>query len=83
VRQKHTRGSIICHGRMHEQTNHESEFIQYPSMPTLNPGRLHQALTSHQLAMALKGAKELDLFKHVGAGANTPAAIAPRPARLG
>jgi hypothetical protein len=52
-------------------------------MPTLNPGRLHQALTSHQLAMALKGAKELDLFKHVGAGANTPAAIAPRAARLG
>ncbi len=43
----------------------------------LNPGRIHQALTSYQLAMALKGAIELDLFTHIAAGATTAAAIAP------
>src|SRR3954465_12166782 len=42
-----------------------------------NPGRIHQALTSYQLAMALKGAIELELFTHIAAGATTPAAIAP------
>lgn len=43
----------------------------------LNPGRIHQALTSYQLAMALKGAIELDLFTHIAAGATTAAALAP------
>src|SRR6185312_3677408 len=43
----------------------------------VNPGRIHQALTSYQLAMAMKGAIELDLFTHIAAGAATPAAIAP------
>jgi len=43
----------------------------------LNPGRIHQALTSYQLAMALKGAIELELFTHIAAGATTAAAIAP------
>ena len=42
----------------------------------LNPGRIHQALTSYQLAMAMKGAIELDLFTHIAAGATTAAAIA-------
>src|SRR3954468_5331806 len=42
-----------------------------------NPGRIHQALTSYQLAMALKGAIELELFTHIAAGSTTPAAIAP------
>jgi hypothetical protein len=43
----------------------------------LAPGRIHQALTSYQLAMAMKGAIELDLFTHIAAGATTPAALAP------
>lgn len=43
----------------------------------VNPGRIHQALTSYQLAMAVKGAIELDLFTHIAAGATSPAAIAP------
>jgi SAM-dependent methyltransferase len=43
----------------------------------LNPGRIHQALTSYQLAQAVKGAIELELFTHIAAGATTPAAIAP------
>jgi hypothetical protein len=43
----------------------------------VNPGRIHQALTSYQLAMALKGAIDLDLFTHIAAGAVTPAALAP------
>ncbi|MCU1335397.1 MAG: Methyltransferase type 12 [Bryobacterales bacterium] len=43
----------------------------------LNPGRIHQALTSYQLAMALKGAIELELFTYIAAGATTAAAIAP------
>ena len=43
----------------------------------VNPGRIHQALTSYQLAMALKGAIELELFTHIAAGATTAAAIAP------
>src|SRR5512132_3644738 len=43
----------------------------------VNPGRIHQALTSYQLAMALKGAIELEIFTHIAAGATTPAAIAP------
>jgi 2-polyprenyl-3-methyl-5-hydroxy-6-metoxy-1,4-benzoquinol methylase len=42
----------------------------------LTPGRIHQALTSYQLAMAMKGAIELDLFTHIAGGADTPAAIA-------
>lgn len=41
-----------------------------------NPGRIHQALTSYQLAMAMKGAIELDLFTHIAAGATTVLAIA-------
>src|SRR5262249_29178719 len=43
----------------------------------VNPGRLHQALTSYQLAMALKGAIELEIFTHIAAGAGTPSKIAP------
>ena len=42
----------------------------------VNPGRIHQALTSYQLAMALKGAIELDLFTHVASGLTTAADIA-------
>jgi ubiquinone/menaquinone biosynthesis C-methylase UbiE len=48
-----------------------------PAAPALSPGRIHQALTSYQLAMAMKGAIELDLFTHIAAGAATPEAIAP------
>jgi SAM-dependent methyltransferase len=47
-----------------------------PVAVPLNPGRIHQALTSYQLAMAMKGAIELDLFTHIDAGATTPEAIA-------
>lgn len=47
-----------------------------PTVP-LNPGRIHQALTSYQLAMAMKGAIELDLFTHIAAGATRSAEIAP------
>jgi hypothetical protein len=48
-----------------------------PNPIPINPGRIHQALTSYQLAMALKGAIELEIFTHIAAGATTPAAIAP------
>jgi 2-polyprenyl-3-methyl-5-hydroxy-6-metoxy-1,4-benzoquinol methylase len=44
----------------------------------LNPGRIHQALTSYQLAMAVKGAIELDVFTHIASGATRVAAIAAR-----
>jgi SAM-dependent methyltransferase len=43
-----------------------------------NPGRIHQALTSYQLAQAVKGAIELDLFTHIVAGATTAPVIAER-----
>lgn len=46
-------------------------------LQTINPGRIHQALTSYQLAQALKGAIELELFTRIGAGAATAEAIAP------
>ena len=45
---------------------------------TLNPGRIHQLLTSYQLAMAVKGAIDLDLFTHVAAGATTVPSLASR-----
>ena len=48
-----------------------------PNPMPINPGRIHQALTSYQLAMALKGAIELDVFTHIAAGATTSDAIAP------
>ncbi len=48
-----------------------------PAAVPINPGRIHQALTSYQLAMALKGAIELEIFTHIAAGATTPEAIAP------
>ena len=44
----------------------------------LNPGRIHQALTSYQLAMAMKGAIELDLFTHIASGSTRVAALAGR-----
>lgn len=47
------------------------------SSVAVNPGRVHQALTSYQLAQALKGAIELDIFTHIAAGATTAGAIAP------
>jgi|SRR5579872_1587777 len=47
-----------------------------PNPIPINPGRIHQALTSYQLAMALKGAIELEVFTHIAAGATTPHAIA-------
>lgn len=46
--------------------------------PQLNPGRIHQALTSYQLAQALKGAIDLDLFTHIAAGSKTVAELAAR-----
>jgi 2-polyprenyl-3-methyl-5-hydroxy-6-metoxy-1,4-benzoquinol methylase len=48
-----------------------------PNPIPINPGRIHQALTSYQLAMALKGAIELEVFTHIAAGATTSDAIAP------
>jgi hypothetical protein len=48
-----------------------------PNPIQINPGRIHQALTSYQLAMALKGAIELEVFTHIAAGAITSEAIAP------
>lgn len=44
----------------------------------LNPGRVHQALTSYQLAMALKGAIDLEVFTHIAAGATSAEALAER-----
>lgn len=44
----------------------------------MNPGRIHQALTSYQLAQSLKGAIELELFTHIAAGAATAEEIARR-----
>ena len=43
-----------------------------------NPGRIHQALTSYQLAQSLKGALELELFTHIAAGARTAEEIAAK-----
>jgi ubiquinone/menaquinone biosynthesis C-methylase UbiE len=51
--------------------------VSDPNTVQVNPGRIHQALTSYQLAMALKGAIELEVFTHIAAGATTPEAIAP------
>jgi len=48
-----------------------------PNPIPINPGRIHQALTSYQLAMALKGAIELEVFTHIAAGATTSDTIAP------
>lgn len=42
----------------------------------INPGRIHQALTSYQLAQALKGAIELRLFTYIGAGSRTAGDLA-------
>src|SRR3954470_22957118 len=51
--------------------------MSLPPATPLNPGRIHQGLTSYQLAMSLKGAIELDVFTHIIGRATTPAAIAP------
>jgi len=48
-----------------------------PNPIPINPGRIHQALTSYQLAMALKGAIELEVFTHIAGGATTSDTIAP------
>ena len=37
----------------------------------VNPGRIHQALTSYQLAQSVKGALELEIFTHSAAGATS------------
>ncbi|MEP7353224.1 MAG: class I SAM-dependent methyltransferase [Acidobacteriota bacterium] len=42
----------------------------------VNPGRIHQALTSYQLAQAVKGALELEIFTHIAEGARTADEIA-------
>jgi SAM-dependent methyltransferase len=47
-----------------------------PNPGQINPGRIHQALTSYQLAMALKGAIDLEVFTHIAAGATTSDEIA-------
>jgi ubiquinone/menaquinone biosynthesis C-methylase UbiE len=54
----------------------EPDSVHFRPIP-INPGRIHQALTSYQLAMALKGAIELEVFTHIAAGATTSDAIAP------
>jgi tRNA A58 N-methylase Trm61 len=46
-----------------------------PTIP-VNPGRIHQALTSYQLAQSVKGALELELFTHIATGATTAEEIA-------
>jgi 2-polyprenyl-3-methyl-5-hydroxy-6-metoxy-1,4-benzoquinol methylase len=43
-----------------------------------SPALIFDTLSRHQHTMALKGAIELDLFTHIGAGASTPADIAAR-----
>ncbi|MFM2126452.1 MAG: Multifunctional cyclase-dehydratase-3-O-methyl transferase TcmN [Acidobacteriota bacterium] len=43
---------------------------------SINPGRVHQALTSYQLAQCLKGALELGIFTHIAAGATMVPEIA-------
>lgn len=49
---------------------------QTPTSPEINPGRIHQALTSYQLAQSLKGAIELEIFTHIGRGFITVEQIA-------
>jgi ubiquinone/menaquinone biosynthesis C-methylase UbiE len=46
--------------------------------PQLNPGRIHQALTSYQLAQALKGAIELEIFTHIAEGSTTASQLAQK-----
>ena len=45
---------------------------------SINPGKVHQALTSYQLAQSLRGAIELNIFTHIAAGATTAPEIATR-----
>ncbi len=47
-----------------------------PAFPPPDPGAIMDALCAFQLTEALKGAIELDVFSHIGAGAVTAAAIA-------
>src|SRR4051794_17926802 len=51
---------------------------QQSSATQINPGRIHQALTSYQLAQSLHGAIKLEIFTHIAAGANTAGEIADR-----
>lgn len=46
--------------------------------PRPTPGRIFQSLNAYQLTAALKAAIEIDLFSAIGAGADTPSAIAAR-----
>ena len=55
-------------------TSHQS--VAASAVVPLNPGRVHRALTSYQLPMAMKGALELDLFTWIGGGAATAGEIA-------
>ena len=48
------------------------------AFPPPDPGLLFEALNGFQLTQALKGAIELEVFTHIGAGAVTAAAIAGR-----
>ncbi len=47
-----------------------------PETTPVNPGRIHQALTSYQLAQSVKGALDLELFTHIAAGSHTADEIA-------
>ncbi len=49
-----------------------------PEPIPVNPGRIHQALTSYQLAQSVKGALELEIFTHIAAGAATAEEIAAK-----
>jgi hypothetical protein len=49
-----------------------------PAGQQLSPALIFETLNRYQHTMALKGAIDLDLFSHIGAGATTPAAIAIR-----
>lgn len=48
------------------------------AFPSPDPGAIMDALCAFQLTEALKGAIELEVFTHIGAGADTATAIAER-----
>ena len=48
------------------------------AFPSPDPGAIMDALCAFQLTEALKGAIELEVFTHIGDGADTATAIAER-----
>src|SRR6266404_3157142 len=70
-------GPSVMYNRRTQSTPRRENFMATPTPATRpTPERIFNALNAYQQTAALRTAIELDVFSAIGAGANTPAAIA-------